>query len=48
MQQLTGGKVLASGMEKSVRFVGNEWETAIAMVQIDCAFLFYSESFNCF
>ncbi|VDK74291.1 unnamed protein product [Litomosoides sigmodontis] len=33
--RVSGGKVLTAGMEKSVRFVGNSWEEAVPIVQID-------------
>lgn len=32
---VSGGKVLAAGMEKNVRFVGSSWEQAVPIVQID-------------
>ncbi|VIO94115.1 Uncharacterized protein BM_BM5200 [Brugia malayi] len=32
---VSGGKVLTAGMEKNVRFVGNSWEQAMPVVQID-------------
>lgn len=33
--RVSGGKVLTAGMEKNVRFVGNSWEQAVPIVQID-------------
>uniref|UniRef100_A0A0R3S4X7 PAZ domain-containing protein n=1 Tax=Elaeophora elaphi TaxID=1147741 RepID=A0A0R3S4X7_9BILA len=38
---VSGGKVLTAGMEKSVRFVGNSWEQATPIVQIDGQISFF-------
>lgn len=41
-ESISGGKVLAAGLEKNVRFVGNSWDDCVPILQIDGTGCYYS------